>query len=99
MRIHLVKFGKVLISRPAGKEAFLAIRPTLDPNAGVVEIDFSGIISFSPSWADEFFVPLFGLFGTRLRLAASDNLSVRATLSLLEKIHNIKFTAGAVSGV
>ena len=45
MRIELQKFGKVLTSRPTGKEAFAAIRPTLDPNADAVEIDLAGVIS------------------------------------------------------
>jgi len=58
MRIELQKFGKVLTSRPMGKEAFAAIRPTLDPNADAVEIDFSDIISLSPSFEDEFFTAL-----------------------------------------
>ena len=82
MRIHLVKFGKVLISRPAGKEAFLAIRPTLDPNAGVIEIDFSGIISFSPSWADEFFSGLKSMY-RNIEYLPTDNKSVIATLKIL----------------
>jgi len=101
MIIELKKFGLTLTSRDDGREALAAFKPSLPAVAGneVIEVVFDGVNTLSPSWADEFFVPLFGLFGTRLRLAASDNLSVRATLSLLEKIHNIKFTAGAVSGV
>jgi hypothetical protein len=45
MKIELRKFGEVLTSRPAGREAFAAIRPTLDPNARGVQIDFTGILS------------------------------------------------------
>lgn len=45
MRIEMKKFGDVLTSRPAGKEAFLAIRPTLDPDVKTVEIDFEGVLS------------------------------------------------------
>jgi hypothetical protein len=85
MRIELKKFGKVLTSRPAGKEAFAAIRPTLDPNADAVEIVFDGIISLSPSWADEFFAALRKMYGERLKYLPSDNPSVVATLDILKE--------------
>ena len=49
--IELKNFGKVLVSRPAGLEAFNAIRPTLDKNASV-QIDFSDVLSVTPSWFD-----------------------------------------------
>jgi len=85
MRIELKKFGKVLTSRPMGKEAFAAIRPTLDPNADAVEIDFSDIISLSPSWADEFFTALKDMYGNRIKYLPTDNLSVIETFKILEK--------------
>lgn len=84
MRIYIVKFGKVLTSRPAGREAFLAIRPTLDPEANMVEIDFNGIISLSPSWADEFFSQLKAMYGNRIKYLPTDNKSVIQTLKILE---------------
>lgn len=83
MRINLVKFGKVLTSRPAGREAFLAIRPTLDPDAHIVEIDFDGIISLSPSWADEFFTGLKSMYKNKLRYLPSNNESVIETIRIL----------------
>jgi len=85
MRIELKKFGRVLTSRPAGKEAFAAIRPILDPNADTVEIDFSGIISLAPSWADEFFTALKGMYKDRVKYLPSDNPSVAETLKILEE--------------
>lgn len=84
MRIAIVKFGRVLTSRPAGREAFLAIRPTLDPDTGVVEIDFSGIISLSPSWADEFLSQLKAIYGDKIKYLPTDNKSVIQTLKILE---------------
>jgi hypothetical protein len=84
MKIELKKFGLILTSRPAGKEAFAAIRPILDPKADVVEIDFSGLISLTPSWADEFFTALKGMYGERLKYLPSDNQSVIETLKILE---------------
>lgn len=83
MKIELKKFGDVLTSRPAGREAFAAIRPTLDLNSNEVEIDFSDIISLSPSWADEFFSPLNKLYNNNIIFLSSDNPSVKATLEIL----------------
>jgi hypothetical protein len=83
MRIELKKFGEVLTARPAGKEAFAAILPTLDRNAAEMEVDFSGIISLSPSWADKFFPALKQIYGDRMTYLPSNNPSVKATLSIL----------------
>ena len=85
MRIELKKFGKVLTSRPMGKEAFAAIRPTLDPNADVAEIDFDEVVSLSPSWADEFFTALKNMYGNRIKYLPTDNPSVIETLKIIEE--------------
>ncbi len=85
MKIELKKFGKVLISRPSGKEAFLAIRPVLDPEADKVEIDFTDVLSLSPSWADEFFRPLEKIYDGRVVYLPSNNLSVKTTLKILQE--------------
>ena len=83
----------MLISRQAGKEALAAFQPTLQsvsPKESL-EINFGGVLTFSPSWGDEFLTPLVKKFGSRLILTATDNLSVKATLEMLEKIGGIKF--------
>lgn len=93
MRIELKKFGTTLISRQAGAEAFKAFQPTLQglkPGENL-EIDFSGVLTFSPSWADEFLSPLWDQFGDALVLLASDNMSVQATLKLLQEIKKQSF--------
>ena len=84
MKIEITKFGDVLTSRPAGREAFAAIRPTLDPSANEVVIDFKGVLSLSPSWADEFFRALEEMYGDKVTYLPSDNLSVRATMAILK---------------
>ncbi len=84
MKIELKKFGKVLTSRPSGKEAFAAIRPILNPGADVVEIDFSDIISLSPSWADEFFTALKNMYGDKIKYLPTNNLSVIETLKIID---------------
>ena len=93
MIIELKKFGTTLTSREEGKEALAAFRPSLS-NASEnesVEILFTGVNTFSPSWGDEFLAPLIKQFGSRLILSDTGNLSVNATLALLEKIHKVKF--------
>jgi len=87
MTIELKKFGTTLISRQTGREAFAAFLPTLqgiNPKENI-EISFEGILTFSPSWADEFLTPLIKEFGNRVILRATENPSVRATLEILEK--------------
>lgn len=83
MKIELKKFGKVLTSRPAGKEAFAAIMPTLDPDAAKVEVDFTNVLSLAPSWGDEFFRALEKYYGDRVIYLPSKNPSVKATLKIL----------------
>ena len=93
MRIELKKFGTTLISRQSGKEAFSAFQSTLsdiDPNE-TIEISFDGVITFSPSWGDEFLTPLLNQLGDRLILFPSNNPSVRITIELLEEIGKKSF--------
>ena len=87
MKLQLEKFGKTLISRELGSEALKAFQVTLRelPQDEDLEIDFSGVLTLSPSWADEFLSPLLTELGDRLVLLPSDNLSVHATLRILQE--------------
>ena len=93
MIIELSKFGTTLISRQAGREAWAAFQPVLREvkTNELVEIDFTGVLTFSPSWGDEFLTPLVQRFNERLKLSNTNNPSVKATLEILEKSNNIKF--------
>ena len=93
MKIYLEKFGNLLISRQTGREAFLALQSQLkDLQADEgLELDFSGNITFSPSWGDEFLTPLLAEYGSRLLLTNTENLSVKTTIEFLEDIHKIHF--------
>ncbi len=93
MRIELYKFGTTLTSRQAGVEAFKAFQSILKrikPGENL-EIDFSGVLTFSPSWGDEFLTPLMDQFGNNLVLLPSDNMSVQATLKILQEVKNKSF--------
>lgn len=93
MKLQLEKFGKTLVSRELGSEAFKAFQPTLRgfSRNEELEIDFSGVLTLSPSWADEFLSPLLGQLGDRLVLLSSDNLSVQATLRVLQEANQRPF--------
>ena len=87
MMIQVNKFGSSLISRPAGKEAFLVLLPELDsiPNDEEIAVDFEGVSVLTPSWADEFVTPLIKRFGNRVALKNTGNPSVKASLATLRK--------------
>lgn len=93
MRIELKKFGTILISRQNGREAFAAFQPqlTILGEKESLELDFDGVITFAPSWGDEFLSPLVKEYDSRLILINTQNPSVKATLELLEKIDSISF--------
>lgn len=87
MKLQLSKFGTTLISRELGSEAFKAFQSTLRKitDNENLEIDFSGVLTLSPSWADEFLTPLLNQLGKRLVLLPTNNLSVHATLKILQE--------------
>lgn len=93
MTIDIKKFGTILTSRQLGKEALAAFLPNFNniSEEEKIYIDFEGIDVFSPSWGDEFLSALYKKFGSRLILKKSSNLSVDATLEMLQKANNIKF--------
>jgi hypothetical protein len=93
MIIKLEKFGTTLISRPAGKEAYLSLQQTLKDikETEIVEVDFDGVLTFSPGWGDEVLTPLLNAYGERITLKDTTNLSVLATIKMLEEINGKKF--------
>jgi hypothetical protein len=93
MKIDLKKFGTTLTSRQLGKEAFAAFHPLLvNTNENeVIEVDFEGVNTFSPSWGAEFLIPLMRMFPGRVFLSNTENSSVKITLELLENITVEKF--------
>jgi len=93
MKVELKKFGTLLSTREAGKKDLAVFQATLvgiKPDE-ILEVDFDGVITFSPSWGDEFLTPLHDQLGERFVLLPTDNPSVKATVELLEKISGKKF--------
>jgi len=88
MHILVKKFGTTLVSRPSGKEAHLAFRPTLQNFSSDEDmiVDFNNVITLTPSWADEFLTPLMQEYGKRVKLVNINNPSVVETLKILGMI-------------
>lgn len=91
MRIELNKFGDLLISRPAGREAYLAMEAYILkglPENEPIEIDFSGIKVLTPSWADEVITKL-AKRNTPATFIHTENASVQATLKTLKDFSGV----------
>jgi len=92
MRIELKQFGEMLISRPAGREAYLALSAyTLGdiPKGETLEIDFAGVKVLTPSWADEVVTPVVQAYDS-VRLLNTENASVQATLKTLREYSGLR---------
>lgn len=82
MLIELKKFGDILTSREAGREALSAFLPTLKPvdKNEEITIDFQGVSVLTPSWADEFIRPIIEKYVKRVVFINDTNPSVQAAL-------------------
>ena len=52
--IQMRKFGTILNSRPAGREAALRVKQIVNGASGDISLDFSKVDLLTPSFADEF---------------------------------------------
>ena len=93
MIIKLEKFGTTLVSRPSGKEAFLVVKKILKDlkDGEIIEVDFNGVLTLTPGWADEVLTPLLNMYGDRLVLKNTENLSAKATIEMLQTISGKQF--------
>lgn len=87
MKIDIKKFGNILTSRPAGKEAALAMRSYFKPQAGEnLELDFTGVLAVGPSWLDEVLTTLRNEYGSdHVICLPSDNISVSESLKIINQ--------------
>lgn len=85
MKIEVKKFGTILVSRPAGHEAFLAARAyLLHPKKDeTIELDFAGVDVLAPSWADEFITGIRKNCANPLKILPTQNPSVIESLRTL----------------
>ena len=86
MVIDIIKFGDILISRPAGREAFLLARAYVFSdlnNDDEIVLDFDGVKVLTPSWADEFISGIKGEFPNSVEYINTENPSVKASLAFV----------------
>lgn len=86
MKIKLSKFGKILISRPDGREAFLSMRAYLIPRKfkGAVELDIDGVDGMTPSWLDEVVSGIRSDPNLKIRLLPSENQTVKESIKAID---------------
>jgi len=92
MKIELKNYGEVLISRPAGREAYLAMSAYNLKDVAEneeVEIDFLDIKVLTPSWADEVVTKIAERF-KNVKLLNTENSTVEATLKTLREYSDLK---------
>jgi hypothetical protein len=92
MKIELLKFGDILVSRAAGREAYLAMSAYLTKGINLnekIEVDFSGVKVLAPSWADEVITKLAQKF-KNLVFLNTENPTVQATLKTLREYSGLK---------
>ena len=86
MIIPMVNFGDVLMSRPAGREAFMLAKAyvfkEIKDNADII-LDFNGIKVLAPSWAEEFISGVKSAFPNNLQYINTENPSVKASLKII----------------
>jgi hypothetical protein len=86
MVVPVVNFGETLMSRPAGKEAFLMAKAYVFKGiekSDTIILDFDGIKVLAPSWADEFISGLKSEYPNDIQYANTDNPSVQASLKII----------------
>ena len=83
MLVNMNNFGDILMSRPAGREAFLLAKAyvftELKENDDII-LDFNGIKVLAPSWADEFISGIRSEYSNKMQYLNTENPSVKASL-------------------
>lgn len=81
MIISMINFRDILISRPAGRDAFLVGKSYIFSNPPLNEsiiLDFKKIKVLASSWGDEFINGLRSLYSNTIEAINVDSLAVKA---------------------
>ena len=91
MKIGIQKFGEILTSRPAGREAMLVMKAYFQPkdDQEKLELDFTGVRVVTPSWLDEVMTGLQQQYGNRVIVLPSNNPSLKVSLGFSGTSSNI----------
>lgn len=86
MIVSMIKFGDILISRPAGRESFLAAKSCLFTKPSEDEpfvLDFKVVKVLAPSWGDEFVTGLKSLYNNYIEASNIESPAVEAVLQVI----------------
>lgn len=86
MVINVSNFGDILMSRPAGREAFLMAKAYVFrelQETDEIILDFNEVKVLAPSWADEFISGIKLTYPNALQYINTENPSVEASLSVV----------------
>lgn len=86
MDVNIDKFGDILVSRPAGKDAFLMAKSYVFDslkNDEPINLDFSNVKVLTPSWADEFITGIKNNYANKINYLNTQNESVSASLKVV----------------
>lgn len=84
MTIQVAKYGTLLVSRPAGRDAYLSAKAyLLKDSLDIIELDFSGVKVMTPSWLDEFLTPIKKEYGEKVNLTSITNPTVKMSLATI----------------
>jgi len=87
MIVDINNFGDILLSRPAGREAFLMAKAyvfkEIKTNDDII-LDFDKIKVLTPSWADEFITGIKSAYTNTVQYLNTENPSVKASLKAIE---------------
>lgn len=95
MTVQINKFGDLLMSHPAGKEAFLLAEShlfnSLDESEEII-LDFADVKVLTPSWAEEFIYGFKNIHKNPMSFVNTSNPSVEASLrTILEPVDVRKY--------
>ena len=91
MVVPINNFGDILMSRPAGREAFSMAKAYVFKelkNEDEIILDFNGIKVLAPSWADEFISGIKSEYSNNLQYINTENPSVKASLKTVLRLNS-----------
>jgi len=86
MVVKIINFGDILMSRPAGREAFLMAKAYVFKEIKQTDdivLDFNEVKVLAPSWADEFITGIKSEFSKPVQCINTENPSVKASLKII----------------
>lgn len=86
MNLKVSKYGNILTSRPAGREAalsFLAYEEN-SKSAKVITLDFEGVTVLTPSWLSEFVQTIKERGINTVEFLPSENPTVTSSIEFIE---------------